>query len=130
MAGGRCLRGSAQRRCVSQSSFTRLNLANAHSGEGIHTAVVMNTRRRIHCVAVEARPNFLRPYRAFLGLRQADLAGTIGCSVALISRIERGSLTPRVHTAVLLARAVGRTMVEVFPELEIRTGGALSGSSE
>ena len=83
----------------------------------------MNTRRRIHCMTRPAGPNFLRPYRAFLGLRQADLARTIGCSVALISRIERGSLTPRTRTAVLLARAVGRATVEVFPELKLSAEG-------
>ena len=79
----------------------------------------MRHERGHHCIARRGPSNLLRAHRAFLGLRQADLAAAIGCSVALISKIEHGSLTPRTHTAALLARAVGRTTVEVFPELEI-----------
>ena len=79
----------------------------------------MKPRRRIRCIALRGSPNLLRRHRAFLGLRQTDLAAAIGCSAALISKIEKGVLTPRPVTAVLLARAVGRMTVEVFPELQL-----------
>jgi transcriptional regulator with XRE-family HTH domain len=79
-----------------------------------------------HCFTCPGLPNLLRAHRCFLGLRQADLAGRIGCSVPLISRIERAHTMPRIETAVRLAREVGRTVPEVFPDL-ISALGVIEG---
>jgi transcriptional regulator with XRE-family HTH domain len=76
----------------------------------------MTTRGR-YCFTRQGVPNLLRAHRSFLGIRQSDLARRIGCSIPLISRIERGRLMPRFETAVRLAREVGRTVPEVFPDL-------------
>ena len=77
----------------------------------------MRTSRGRHCFTCPGSANHLRAHRCFLGLRQADLARRLGCSIPLISRIERGHLTPRIETAVRLAHEVGRTVPEVFPAL-------------
>lgn len=82
-----------------------------------NNGLMTNTRAR-HCFARSGLPNLLRAHRCYVGLRQADLAQRLGCSIPLISKIERAKLLPRLETAALLAHAVGRTLPEVFPSLE------------
>jgi transcriptional regulator with XRE-family HTH domain len=77
----------------------------------------MKANRGQFCYAQPGPPNRLRAYRAFCGKRQFDLAQALGCSAALISKIERGILRPRCETAELLAMALGFDPVQVFPEL-------------
>jgi transcriptional regulator with XRE-family HTH domain len=87
----------------------------------------MIVNRGRFCFAQPGPPNHLRAYRAFSGKTQADLAATLGCSIALISKIERSLLRPRRETAEQLAISLGFDAVVVFPELGLDSRHHLIG---
>jgi DNA-binding XRE family transcriptional regulator len=59
-------------------------------------------------------PNSLRAARERAGLSQAALAARAGISRQAVGAVEAGRHAPSVDTALRLARAVGRTVEEVF----------------
>ena len=79
----------------------------------------MRVNRGTYCFAQPGPPNHLRAYRALIGKTQADLATALGCSIALISKIERGILRPTPDTAGRLAVTLGFHPHQVFPEREV-----------
>jgi putative transcriptional regulator len=60
--------------------------------------------------------------RFVAGLSQADLAERAGISRDTICRLERGE-HPRIVTARALARVLGSTVAELFPDDEERPAG-------
>jgi putative transcriptional regulator len=52
--------------------------------------------------------------RAQLGWRQLDLARRLDVYQSEVSQIERGEREPGVHLAKRIARALGKTVEEVF----------------
>lgn len=57
----------------------------------------------------------LRQARARAGLTQVDLARSTGISQQLISQYEGGLVRPTDERRILLARALGTTIAELFP---------------
>lgn len=58
--------------------------------------------------------NRLRDLRTAKGLTQADLALVVGVSRKTINTVENGVFTPSATLALLLARALGAPVEEVF----------------
>lgn len=58
--------------------------------------------------------NRLREFRAKKGLTQMQIADVLGCQQGLVSQYERGVYTPSLHNALLLARALGTTVEDLF----------------
>ena len=58
--------------------------------------------------------NRLRDLRTAKGLTQADLALVVGVSRKTINTVENGVFTPSATRALLLARALGAPVEEVF----------------
>lgn len=64
-------------------------------------------------------PTPVREMRRSLKLTQAELAEQVGVSRQTIISVERGDYAPSVHLAIRIARALGRTVEELFaPEGE------------
>lgn len=61
-----------------------------------------------------ALPNRIGPLAYRLGLDDGALARTAGLSRAHLNRIKNGHVTPRVDTAIALARALGTTVRRLF----------------
>lgn len=59
--------------------------------------------------------NRIKEYRQNKGLSQEALAKMIGVRVQQVSSWERGALTPKLHHALALARALGTTVEELWP---------------
>jgi molybdate-binding protein/DNA-binding XRE family transcriptional regulator len=59
-------------------------------------------------------PSSIRQVRERLGVRQGDLAQTIGVSRQALSAIEAGRALPRTDVALALARALGTTVEALF----------------
>ncbi len=59
-------------------------------------------------------PSPIRQVRERLGVRQGDLAQTIGVSRQALSAIEAGRALPRTDVALALARALGTTVEALF----------------
>ena len=57
----------------------------------------------------------VRAARTEAGLRQADLAATVGVSRQTIIALERGDYSPSVYLALRIARALEHTVEELFP---------------
>jgi len=58
--------------------------------------------------------NRLGEARKAIGLSQGDLGKTIRRSQSIISRIEKGEVTPDVHQARVLAQKLGVSVEELF----------------
>lgn len=57
----------------------------------------------------------VRTARTRAGLRQADLATSVGVSRQTIISLERGDYSPSVYLALRIARALDSTVEELFP---------------
>ena len=57
----------------------------------------------------------VRAARTRAGLRQADLAATVGVSRQTIISLERGDYSPSVYLALRIARVLESTVEELFP---------------
>ncbi len=57
----------------------------------------------------------VRAARTRAGLRQADLAATVGVSRQTIVSLERGDYSPSVYLAIRIAQALDSTVEELFP---------------
>lgn len=58
--------------------------------------------------------NFLKVYRAKLGLNQAEMGKRAGVSRQTISLIERGDYSPSVTLALKLANICGTAVEDIF----------------
>jgi putative transcriptional regulator len=58
--------------------------------------------------------NEVRMWRVFLGLTQEDLAQSVGVSRQAIYSIESGKYVPSVQLALKIAKAVGKSVEELF----------------
>jgi transcriptional regulator with XRE-family HTH domain len=55
--------------------------------------------------------------REALDMRLTELAGLTGLDIALLSRVERGERRPTIANAMKIARALGRPVNVLFPNL-------------
>ena len=62
----------------------------------------------------ERLANRLREERVRLNLTQAELAELVGVSRKTINTVENGVFIPSTVLALLLARAIGRSVEELF----------------
>jgi DNA-binding XRE family transcriptional regulator len=60
-------------------------------------------------------PGPLRVHRLVSGRTQAELASEAGLSREQVVRLERGTCSPSLRTALALADALGCELVEIFP---------------
>ena len=58
--------------------------------------------------------NSVRTHREKMGLTQEELAGITNLSRQSIIAIEKGRFTPSIHTALMLAAALGTNIEELF----------------
>ena len=59
----------------------------------------------------------LRSARLKKGLSVADMAGLTGVKVRFYHMVEAGTRNPRMPMAFTIARLLGRTVEELFPDL-------------
>lgn len=62
--------------------------------------------------------NRVKQLRQAAGISQRAFALKVGTSTSRISLIERGESSPTVETAQRIARALGATLNDVFPDLD------------
>ena len=55
--------------------------------------------------------------REGLGMRLTELSGLTGLDIGFLSRVERGQRRPPIHAAMKIARALGRPVNVLFPDL-------------
>lgn len=63
----------------------------------------------------------LKLLRKSKGLRQTDLAETLGCEINTISRYETGAITPSIEQLLRLAQALGVSPMEILPPQDPNT---------
>ncbi|WIM66844.1 helix-turn-helix transcriptional regulator [Corynebacterium breve] len=59
-------------------------------------------------------PNMVRKWRRWHEFSQSELAEKAGVSRQTIANIEKGNYSPSVHLALDIARALGKTVEELF----------------
>ncbi|MBS7671397.1 helix-turn-helix transcriptional regulator [Croceicoccus gelatinilyticus] len=59
-------------------------------------------------------PSSLRVARVEAGLSQAQLAQQVGIARQTFNQIEQGETDPRLSTAMRIARALGKSVEELF----------------
>ena len=62
--------------------------------------------------------NYLKEYRAHIGVNQQELGQMVGTSRQTVSQIERGDYSPSVTLALKIAKVCGATVEDIFEYVE------------
>ena len=95
-----------------QQTIKALDEAEKHKGPSIVIAYAPCITHGIK----SGMKNSIKEFRIAKGMTQKELAEEVGIARLFMGEVERGNAVPSVKNAIAIAKALGKTVEEVFPD--------------